>query len=288
MTQSGTGITSATLIKAKVPVVSGVYCARTFPSMSKQKLCAGHSVEGGVDTCVGEGGGQLLCNKHGYYTLDGIISYGKSCALAGFLTVYSKVCKVLPWIQSHINSPSVTKPTPIAIPKTTPRSTTTTLVPMKNIDGCGVGTYNQDKGPFTKEAEFPWHILLYIFARLKRTYSFCGGVVVKNEWILTAGHCCQQVFEPSDITINFSSDGSTTFATSFSAPAIDMIIHPEFNFARGYNDFCLLKPKSNIYKLMLKSVYYYRLFFSTKCLEAGVCSHQTCVYTRKMYRFMYR
>ncbi|XP_006038596.1 anionic trypsin-1-like [Alligator sinensis] len=83
---------------ADVPLLSTQECENAYPGqITSTMLCAGFP-EGGKDACQGDSGGPLVC--HG--ELQGIVSWGVGCALAGYPGVYTKVCALLPWIQETI------------------------------------------------------------------------------------------------------------------------------------------------------------------------------------------
>ena len=56
-------------------------------------ICAGY-IEGGKDSCEGDAGGPLVCNKE----LQGITSWGYGCAERAHPGVYTQVCKLIDWI----------------------------------------------------------------------------------------------------------------------------------------------------------------------------------------------
>ena len=62
-------------------------------------ICAGY-LEGGKDSCQGDGGGPLVCNGE----LQGITSWGYRCAEKGYTGVYTQVCKAIDWIEMTMAS----------------------------------------------------------------------------------------------------------------------------------------------------------------------------------------
>ncbi|AWP10149.1 putative anionic trypsin-2-like [Scophthalmus maximus] len=72
---------------------------RFWGMMSPNMLCAGSRM-GGKDSCQGDSGGPLVCNG----IIEGIVSWGISCANAYFPGVYTKVRNYVPWIQWVIDN----------------------------------------------------------------------------------------------------------------------------------------------------------------------------------------
>ncbi|XP_015246525.1 PREDICTED: trypsin I-P1-like [Cyprinodon variegatus] len=67
--------------------------------ITENMMCAG-SPFGGKDSCQGDSGGPLICNG----CLEGIVSWGISCANPYYPGVYTKVRNYVQWINFHINS----------------------------------------------------------------------------------------------------------------------------------------------------------------------------------------
>uniref|UniRef100_A0A8C8VQU9 Peptidase S1 domain-containing protein n=1 Tax=Pelusios castaneus TaxID=367368 RepID=A0A8C8VQU9_9SAUR len=95
-----------------IPILSEEACERSYPGMiTSTMLCAGY-LEGGKDACQvrslihwhlllstytqGDSGGPLVCSGE----LQGIVSWGVGCAQKDQPGVYTKVCSLLPWIES--------------------------------------------------------------------------------------------------------------------------------------------------------------------------------------------
>ncbi|KAM3877955.1 trypsin-like [Diretmus argenteus] len=72
-----------------------------FFRVTNNMVCAG-SRYGGKDSCQGDSGGPLICNGH----LEGIVSWGISCAVPHFPGVYTKVRNYARWINWIIQSNS--------------------------------------------------------------------------------------------------------------------------------------------------------------------------------------
>ncbi|KAK6477406.1 trypsin, partial [Huso huso] len=101
-TVSGWGVTyvysytlSDDLRAVQVPVISPSTCnIMYFGKITDNMVCAG-SYTGGKDSCQGDSGGPLICDG----VIQGIVSWGISCANARFPGVYTKVANYVPWIQ---------------------------------------------------------------------------------------------------------------------------------------------------------------------------------------------
>ncbi|CAG5124149.1 unnamed protein product [Candidula unifasciata] len=70
-------------------------------------LCAGN-LTGGTDSCDGDSGGPLVCKISGAYTVVGITSWGRGCALANMPGVYARVSTFISWILKTVSSNSKT------------------------------------------------------------------------------------------------------------------------------------------------------------------------------------
>ncbi|XP_034375592.1 anionic trypsin-2-like [Arvicanthis niloticus] len=80
------------------PLLTQAACQASYPGrITENMVCAGF-LEGGKDSCQGDSGGPVVCNGE----LQGIVSGGDGCALAGSPGVYTKVCNYVDWIQDTI------------------------------------------------------------------------------------------------------------------------------------------------------------------------------------------
>ncbi|XP_045454982.1 phenoloxidase-activating enzyme-like isoform X2 [Melitaea cinxia] len=72
---------------------------RYSSTISEKHICAGG--EKGLDSCRGDGGGPLMFEEGGRYSLAGIVSFGAvPCGRVGVPSVYTKVFYYLPWINN--------------------------------------------------------------------------------------------------------------------------------------------------------------------------------------------
>ncbi|KAH9512856.1 Neurotrypsin [Bulinus truncatus] len=90
------------LKSAKAPIIDQTSCYRIYRNVyTERMMCAGY-LAGGIDTCDGDSGGPLVCNHQGAYTVFGVTSWGRGCAIPNAPGVYSNVKVFLTWIKSEI------------------------------------------------------------------------------------------------------------------------------------------------------------------------------------------
>ncbi|XP_061423529.1 trypsin-2-like [Lethenteron reissneri] len=86
------------LMCVEAPVLSDTSCRNSYPGdITNNMICLGY-LEGGKDSCQGDSGGPVACNGE----LQGIVSWGRGCALPNYPGVYTKVCNYNAWIAQTI------------------------------------------------------------------------------------------------------------------------------------------------------------------------------------------
>ncbi|KAL3875620.1 hypothetical protein ACJMK2_033552, partial [Sinanodonta woodiana] len=103
---SGWGLTSDNypniLQSARIPIINESECNTAYKGgITPRMFCAGY-MSGRVDSCFGDSGGPLVCDIQGKYTVLGITSWGRGCALRNSPGVYTKVKEFLPWINKKM------------------------------------------------------------------------------------------------------------------------------------------------------------------------------------------
>ncbi|MBN3301312.1 TRY2 protein, partial [Amia calva] len=108
-TVSGWGVTliysytlSPVLRAVDISVIAQNTCSyQYYGKITNNMICAG-SPAGGKDSCQGDSGGPLVCNG----VLEGIVSWGISCANPIYPGVYTKVANYVNWVEWIINNNS--------------------------------------------------------------------------------------------------------------------------------------------------------------------------------------
>lgn len=111
-------------------------------------------------------------------------------------------------------------------------------------------------GQEAKFGEYPWQILLKIVTNKNATY-LCGGSVLNERWVLTAGHCVSSEEDGSNFLRYVEATAGAHFRKNLSAPAqrrlADCVIpHPLWKGREGElaNDLALLRiPKNKPYDI---------------------------------------
>ncbi|XP_043192393.1 uncharacterized protein LOC122365328 [Amphibalanus amphitrite] len=95
----------ATVQYVKVPVLSNNQCQENYAKdrigITRRMVCAGYP-DGGKDSCQGDSGGPMaVVSADEVYTLAGVVSFGKGCALPGYPGVYVRVSEFTDWIRDN-------------------------------------------------------------------------------------------------------------------------------------------------------------------------------------------
>jgi len=98
-TRAGAGTLPADLQRANVNIVARATCNSNYGSGITDRMICAAVTGGGVDACQGDSGGPLTQNG----VLVGVVSWGRSCALAAYPGVYTNVASLLTWISQNRN-----------------------------------------------------------------------------------------------------------------------------------------------------------------------------------------
>ena len=95
------------LITCQVPIVPMSDCMSVYKNyyITENMFCAGYR-GGRIDSCAGDSGGPLLCQKDQVWIVYGITSFGEGCGRQGKYGIYAKVPNYSEWIERTIEKES--------------------------------------------------------------------------------------------------------------------------------------------------------------------------------------
>lgn len=95
---------SSVKMKVQLPVFEQDRCRDKYATIRAEivdsQLCAGSLFA--VDTCDGDSGGPLMTVKGNYWTVEGVVSFGRGCGLEGWPAIYTRVASFEEWILQTI------------------------------------------------------------------------------------------------------------------------------------------------------------------------------------------
>ncbi|XP_007453723.1 PREDICTED: putative serine protease 41-like [Lipotes vexillifer] len=104
------------LQEVKVSIINKSRCSYLFHQpdyrshSSNNMICPG-SEDGTTDTCKGDPGRPLVCEKNGLWIQTGIVSWGVGCGRCNQAGIYTSVCSYFNWIQMLVGR-STPRPDP--------------------------------------------------------------------------------------------------------------------------------------------------------------------------------
>lgn len=88
--------------------------------------------------------------------------------------------------------------------------------------------------------QFPYQVL---FRNTSATYRYCGGSIVSNRWIITAGHCAYQTRAEDNIVIvgnvNRNNDGTIM-------NVLKLVLNPKYVPERNLHDIAMVQTVETI------------------------------------------
>lgn len=93
------------LHEARVPIVPMTDCMSVYENyyITSNMFCAGYR-GGRIDSCAGDSGGPLLCQRENQWVVYGITSFGEGCGRQGKYGIYAKVPNYTQWIERTIEN----------------------------------------------------------------------------------------------------------------------------------------------------------------------------------------
>ncbi|XP_015172523.1 PREDICTED: transmembrane protease serine 9-like [Polistes dominula] len=226
------GKPSCLLKEVEVPVMSLEDCRNTSYSprmISDNMLCAGYP-DGKKDSCQGDSGGPLITEREDKrYEIIGIISWGNGCARPGYPGVYTRVTKYLDWILNNSKDGCFCD--------------NAKVIQLKIDSDCDCGLSSlglSDRiigGKISNPHEFPWIVIIF-----KKGAIHCGGALINDRYVLTAGHCVKWT-KAKDLTVGLGIHDVSDVEDGYLVAISKTILHKNFmsEGTHDTNDIALIK-----------------------------------------------
>ncbi|XP_070837446.1 serine protease 48-like [Chaetodon trifascialis] len=222
------------LMEVEVPVVGNRQCNCDYGegTITDNMVCAGLRA-GGKDSCQGDSGGPMVSKQDGRWIQQGVVSFGKACALPNFPGVYVRVSQFQSWINSHIESnqpgfvtfTSTGTDSDLSVTCTGSPATTTTLPPATTAKPvvCGRAPMNSrivGGSSVATAGLWPWMASLQ-----KNGRHVCGGTLVSEDFVLSNANCFSSSPVASEWTVvlgRLKQKGSNPFEVTLTVTNITL------------------------------------------------------------------
>ncbi|XP_038565946.1 polyserase-2-like isoform X1 [Micropterus salmoides] len=222
------------LMEVQIPVVGNRQCNCNYGvgRITSNMMCAGLSA-GGKDSCQGDSGGPMVSKQSGRWIQEGVVSFGRGCALPNFPGVYTRVSQYQSWINSQITSnqpgfltfTSAGTDSDLSVtcsglpPPPTTLAPTTTAPPVV----CGQAPLNSrilGGSTLATAGVWPW------MASLRNNGSHvCGGTLVALDFVLSNANCFSSSPIASEWTVvlgRLNQNGSNLFEVTLKVTNITL------------------------------------------------------------------
>ena len=106
----------------------------------------------------------------------------------------------------------------------------------------------QEVSPACPDCKYPFMVSLQSSSWWGGTSHFCGGSLVRPDWVVTAAHCVQGD-SPNNIQVVAGLHDVNGTSNSVTRNVSEIIIHPQYNNSSLNNDYALLRLSSPISSL---------------------------------------
>ncbi|XP_074524020.1 uncharacterized protein LOC141788831 [Halichoeres trimaculatus] len=220
----------------EVPVIDLKNCQKLWQDKLPAKVICAGGYRTGNGFCQGDSGGPLVCDKKAV----GIVSFNNNytCKYPDFPNVYTDISKFLPWIKEILKKKDYLKhkvwnKDGYRDDETKTMGTILVLLlvfVLNRADSTRI-VGGRDASPHSR----PYMASLQI-----RGQHFCGGALVKEDFVLTAAHCLLN--RPVTVVVGIDTlSGNESTKQEFRV--VRSIPHP--NYDGHENDIMLLKLSGN-------------------------------------------
>ncbi|XP_015176246.1 PREDICTED: transmembrane protease serine 9-like [Polistes dominula] len=214
------------------------------PQLFPTQVCTGAGEKSNLSACSGDSGGPLVQYIDSKPVQVGIVSWGILPCGHGMPSVYTRVASYADWINKHVKENLDADQTINMMKLIVFVALFVAVYAEKPYLGFNLPLFEPriTGGSNANQNEFPYQVSLQWGLTSSKLKHFCGGSILNERWILTAGHCVLAVPSIGSFVVKAGKHNiANTESGEQQRLVIKQIVHENYRGGVNPYDIALLK-----------------------------------------------